>query len=169
MNPENVHLVSSAVFEGYRSAYDGWPLANAAEFQRQIVNTYIKEIRSKYEGRAILHTNDWMAGGVAAAYAHLRRTPILHTVHNTHTGHIPLDMLYGVNLEKLWNALYISVDQQKRCIDSHATAIKSATKVSYVAKSSSRRLWKDYFLDRPINPGAFGKRRKSSSAIAPCA
>ncbi|MHC4520653.1 MAG: hypothetical protein ACYTAS_18840, partial [Planctomycetota bacterium] len=60
LNPENVHLVSSAIFEGYRSAYDGQPLANAAEFQRQIVNTYIKEIRSKYEGRGILHTNDWM-------------------------------------------------------------------------------------------------------------
>ncbi len=40
LNPENVHLVSSAIFEGYRSAYDGSPPANAAEFQRQIVNTY---------------------------------------------------------------------------------------------------------------------------------
>ncbi len=45
LNPENVHLVSSAIFEGYRSAYDGSPPANAAEFQRQIVNTYLKEIR----------------------------------------------------------------------------------------------------------------------------
>ena len=160
MNPENVHLVSSAVFEGYRSAYDGWPLANAAEFQRQIVNTYIKEIRSKYEGRAILHTNDWMAGGVAAAYAHLRRTPILHTVHNTHTGHIPLDMLYGVNLEKLWNALYISVDQQKRCIDSHATAIKSATKVSYVGEKFLKEIVEDYFLDRPIIPWSVREETK---------
>jgi hypothetical protein len=54
LNPENVHLVTSAIFEGNRSAYDGSPPANAAEFQRQIVNTYIKEIRSAYEGRAIL-------------------------------------------------------------------------------------------------------------------
>ncbi|MDY0357635.1 MAG: glycogen/starch synthase [Sedimentisphaerales bacterium] len=160
LNPENVHLVSSSIFEGYRSAYDGWPLANAAEFQRQIVNTYIKEIRSKYEGRAILHTNDWMAGGVAMAYAALRRIPILHTVHNTHTGHIPLEMLYGVNLQKLWDALYISIDQQKRCVDAHATAIKNATKVSYVGEKFLKEVVEDYFLDRPIIPWSVREETK---------
>ncbi len=160
LNPENIHLVSSSIFEGYRSAYEGWPLANAAEFQRQIVNTYIKEIRSKYEGRAILHTNDWMAGGVATAYAGLRRIPILHTVHNTHTGHIPLEMLYGVNLQKLWDALYVSIDQQKRCIDAHATAIKNATKVSYVGEKFLKEIVEDYFLDRPIIPWSVREETK---------
>ena len=160
LNPENVHLVSSAIFEGYRSAYDGQPLANAAEFQRQIVNTYIKEIRSKYEGRGILHTNDWMAGGVAVAYARLRRIPILHTVHNTHTGHIPLDMFYGVNLEKLWNALYISREYPGQRLDAHATAIKNATKISYVGEKFLKEVVEDFFLDRSIVPWSVREETK---------
>jgi glycogen synthase len=160
LNPENVHLVSSAIFEGYRSAYDGSPLANAAEFQRQIVNTYIKEIRSKYEGRGILHTNDWMAGGVAVAYARLRHIPILHTVHNTHTGHIPLDMFYGVNLEKLWDTLYISREYPGQRLDAHATAIKNATKISYVGEKFLKEVVEDYFLDRTIVPWSVREETK---------
>ncbi len=160
LNPENVHLVSSAIFEGYRSAYDGSPLANAAEFQRQIVNTYIKEIRSKYEGRSILHTNDWMAGGVAVAYAKLRHIPILHTVHNTHTGHIPLDMFYGVNLEKLWNTLYVSREYPGQRLDAHATAIKNATKISYVGEKFLKEVVEDYFLDRTIVPWSVREETK---------
>jgi glycogen synthase len=152
LNPENVHLVSSSIFEGYRSAYDGAPLANAAEFQKQIINTYIKEIRSRYEGRAILHTNDWMAGGAVVAYARLRGMPVLHTVHNTHTGHIPLDMFYGVNLQKLWNALYMSPAPYHGRMDSQATAIKNATKVSYVGEKFLKEVVEDHFLDRPIIP-----------------
>lgn len=161
LNPENVHLVSSAIFEGYRSAYDGSPLANAAEFQRQIVNTYIKEIRSEYGGRAILHTNDWMAGGVVVAYAALRGIPILHTVHNTHTGHIPLDMFYGVNLRKLWDVLYISSDTQQRCVDAQATAIKNATKISYVGEKFLKEVVGDYFLDQPIIPWSVREETKA--------
>jgi len=160
LNPENVHLVSSAIFEGYRSAYDGSPLANAAEFQRQAANTYIKEIRSQYEGRAILHTNDWMAGGVIVAYAKVRGVPVLHTVHNTHTGHVPLDMFYGVNLQKLWNALYISFESQQRCVDCQATAIKSATKISYVGEKFLKEVVGDYFLDRPIIPWSVREETK---------
>jgi len=152
LNPENVHLVSSSIFEGYRSAYDGAPLANAAEFQKQIINTYIKEIRSRYEGRAILHTNDWMAGGAAVAYARLRGMPVLHTVHNTHTGHIPLDMFYGVNLHKIWNALYMSPAPYHGRMDSQATAIKNATKISYVGEKFLKEVVEDYFLDRRIIP-----------------
>jgi len=160
LHPENVHLVSSSVFEGYRSAYDGSPLANAAEFQRQIVNTYIKEIRSKYEGRAILHTNDWMAGGIAVAYAALRQIPILHTVHNTHTGHIPLEMFYGVNLHKLWRALYTTDYNHRQSIDAHATAIKNATKVSYVGEKFLKEVVQDHFLDRDIVPWSVREETK---------
>ncbi len=160
LNPENVHLVSSSIYEGYRSAYEGWPLANAAEFQRQIVNTYIKEIRSKYEGRAILHTNDWMAGGVVTAYAALRGIPILHTVHNTHTGHIPLDMFYGVNLRKIWDALYISIDMGRRCVDAQATALKNATKISYVGEKFLKEVVEDYFLDRWMIPSSVREETK---------
>jgi glycogen synthase len=151
LNPENVHLVSSAIFEGNRSAYDGSPPANAAEFQRQIVNTYIKEIRSFYEGRAILHTNDWMAGGVITPYAKLRGVPILHTVHNTHTGHVPLDMFYGVNLRSLWDMLYLS-DTGARALDCQATAIRNATKVSYVGEKFLKEIVGDYFLHEMVIP-----------------
>lgn len=152
LNPENIHLVSSAIYEGYRSAYDGSPLANAAEFQRQIVNTYIKEIRSAYEGRAILHTNDWMAGGIIPAYANLRGMPILHTVHNTHTGHVPLDMYYGVNMQALGPKLYLSLDTREKTVDCQATAIRNASKVSYVGEKFLKEIVGDYFLWDPVVP-----------------
>ena len=151
LHPENVHLVSSSIFEGYRSAYDGSPPANAAEFQRQIVNTYIKEIRSAYEGRAILHANDWMAGGVITPYAKLRGVPVLHTVHNTHTGHVPLDMFYGVNLRSLWDMLYLS-DTGAKALDCQATAIRNATKVSYVGEKFLKEIVGDYFLHEMVIP-----------------
>jgi glycogen synthase len=151
LNPDNVHLVSSAIFEGYRSAYDGSPPANAAEFQRQVVNTYIKEIRSAYEGRAILHTNDWMAGGVITPYARMRGVPVLHTVHNTHTGHVPLDMFYGVNLRSLWDMLFLS-DTGGRSLDCQATAIRHATKVSYVGEKFLKEIVGDYFLHEMVIP-----------------
>ncbi len=152
LNPENVHLVSSSIYESYRSAYEGSPPANAAEFQRQLVNTYIKEIRSAYEGRAILHTNDWMAGGVITAYARLRGVPVLHTVHNTHTGHVPLEMFFGVNLQALWDRLYLSLEYRERALDCQATAIRNATKVSYVGERFLKEIVTDQFLDQPVIP-----------------
>jgi glycogen synthase len=161
LNPENVHLVSSAIFEGYRSAYDGSPPANAAEFQRQIVNTYIKEVRSQYEGRAILHTNDWMAGGVITPYARLRGVPVLHTVHNTHTGNVPVDMYYGVNLRALWDMLYLSSDPRERAVDCQASAIRNATKVSYVGEKFLKEIVGDYFLEQPVVPGGVRHETKA--------
>ncbi len=154
LNPENIHLVTSAIFEGYRSAYEGSPPANAAEFQRQVVNTYIKEIRSKYEGRAILHTNDWMAGGIIAPYGRMRGIPVLHTVHNTHTGHVPLDMFYGVNLRPLWDKLYLSSDTREKALDCQATAIRNATKVSYVGAKFLKEIVNDHFLWDYIIPSS---------------
>ncbi|MBP7053858.1 MAG: glycogen/starch synthase [Phycisphaerae bacterium] len=152
LNPENIHLVSSAIYDAYRSAYDGSPLANAAEFQKQVVNTYIKEIRSTYEGRAIVHTNDWMAGGIISAYANLRGIPILHTVHNTHTGHVPLDMFYGVNLQTLSPKLFLSQDSREKAVDCQATAIRNASKVSFVGEKFLKEIVGDYFLWDPVVP-----------------
>ena len=152
LNPENVHLVSSAIFEGHRSAYDGSPPANAAEFQRQIVNTYIKEIRSAYEGRAILHTNDWMAGGVITPYAKLRGVPVLHTVHNTHTGHVPLDMFYGVNLQgPLGHAVPLRYRGHEPWI-ARRRRFENATKVSYVGEKFLKEIVGDYFLHEMVIP-----------------
>jgi len=159
LNPENVHLVSSAIYERYRSAYDGSPPANAAEFQKQIVNTYIKEIRSAYEGRAILHSNDWMAGGIITAYANLRGVPTLHTVHNTHTGHVPLDLFYGVNLQALSDRLYLSLDCREN-VDCQATAIRNATKVSYVGEKFLKEIVGDFFLWDPVMPWSVRQETK---------
>ena len=161
LNPENIHLVSSSVFEEYGSAYDGDPLVTAAEFQRQIINSYLKDIRSNYEGRAVIHTHDWMAGGALAAYARLRGLPILHTVHNTHTAHIPLEMLQGINVERLRENMYTSWEHGRECIDAQATAIKNATKISYVGKTFLQEIVNDYFLDRPIIPWSVRQETKT--------
>jgi glycogen synthase len=152
INPEYVHLVTSSIFEEYRSAYDGNPLVNAAEFQKQIVNQLIKNIHCRYEGRGLIHSHDWMAGGVVSAYANLRDIPLLHTIHNTHTGYIPVDMYYGVNLNKLWDRLYITSDMGRTCVDAQATAIKNASKISYVGYGFLREVVEDHFQDRHIIP-----------------
>ncbi|MBN1127172.1 MAG: glycogen/starch synthase [Sedimentisphaerales bacterium] len=161
LNPQNVHLVSSSIFEEYRSAYEGSPPFNAAEFQRQMVNTYIKEIRSGYEGRALLHTHDWMAGGVVPAYARIRGIPVLHTVHNTHTGGIPLEMMQGVNLRILRDHLVIGTGPKGPYIDCQASAIRSATRISYVGDRFLREVVGDCFLDRQIIPPSVRQETKA--------
>jgi glycogen synthase len=152
IDPEFVHLVTSSVFEEYRSAYDGNPLVNAAEFQKQIVNHILEHIQSRYEGRGVIHSNDWMAGGIVSAFTNLRGIPLLHTVHNTHTGLVPAEMFYGVNLSKIWDRLYVGSDMGKVCIDAQATAIKNATKVSYVGYRFLREVVEDCFQDRHFIP-----------------
>lgn len=168
LNPENIHLVSSAEFEDYRSAYEGNPVQTASEFQRQIINVYLKEIRSRYAGRAVVHTHDWMAGGVLAAYAKMREIPLLHTVHNTHTAYIPLDMLHGVSLKKMWDYLYACWEMGTECVDSQATAIKNATLVSYVGRKFLREVVDGFFMDRPIIPWGVRQetRAKHSANLA---
>ncbi|MCX5854863.1 MAG: glycogen/starch synthase, partial [Deltaproteobacteria bacterium] len=50
IDPGKIHLVSSSIFANLDSAYSGNPLLTAAEFQKQVVNTIIKNVRAKYEG-----------------------------------------------------------------------------------------------------------------------
>jgi glycogen synthase len=148
LDPDKVHLVSSSVFADLPSAYSGNPLLNAAEFQKEVVNNIIKTMRAKSGGRLILHSHDWMAGGAITAYAKSRGCPVLHTVHNVHTGHIPLDMFFGVDVNSLaWN-IYFSEEYGRCCIDSQATAIKSANMVNFVGEKFLREVIDDYFLDR---------------------
>ncbi|MBM4271300.1 MAG: hypothetical protein FJ139_03970 [Deltaproteobacteria bacterium] len=152
IDPDKIHLVSSSIFANLPTAYSGDPLLNAAEFQKQMVNNIIKTVRAKHEGRLILHSHDWMAGGVITAYAKSRGCHILHTVHNVHTGQIPLDMFFGVDIEGLsWN-IYFSEEYGKVCVDSQATAIKSASLVNFVGENFLREIVNDYFLDRSIIP-----------------
>ena len=149
---ENIKVVDSSLFENYMSAYDGNPIITASEFQKQIRNTLIKEVISKHRGKGIIHTHDWMAGGIISAYAKLRNIPLLHTVHNSHTGHVPVEMFYGVNIDELGNYLYFSNDRGKRCVDCQASAIKNANMVSYVGKRFLEETIQDFFLDRQIIP-----------------
>jgi len=147
IDPDRVHLVSSAIFSHLPGAYAGNPLATAAEFQRSLVNQIIKNIRAKNEGRIILHSHDWMAGGVITAYGKSRGCPTLHTVHNVHTGHIPVTMLSGVDIEELSPLLYFSREYGRTCIDCQATAIKNASLINFVGYRFLEELISDYFQD----------------------
>ncbi|MGZ3598065.1 MAG: glycogen synthase [Syntrophales bacterium] len=152
VDPDTIHLVSSSIYANLPSAYAGNPLSNAAEFQKELVNNTIKTARARSGGMLIVHSHDWMAGGVVTAYAKSRDCPVLHTVHNVHTGHIPLDMFFGVDIDGLtWN-IYFSKEQGRTCIDSQATAIKSATLVNFVGERFLREIIEDYFLDRSFIP-----------------
>lgn len=152
VDPEKVHLVSSSIFANLFCAYSGDPLLNAAEFQKEVVNNIIKTVRAQNEGRLILHSHDWMAGGAITAYAKSRGCPVLHTIHNVHTGHIPATMLFGVDLDSLtWN-IHFSEDHGRKCIDSQATAIKNATLVNFVGEKFLKEIIEDYFLDRFFIP-----------------
>ncbi len=152
--PEKIHLVSSSIFNDLSCAYAGNPLCNAAEFQKELVNHLIHEIRAKNKGRLIIHSHDWMAGGVITAYARSRGCLVLHTVHNIHTGYIPQEMFYGVDLDSFASHLYFAEDRGKRCIDSHATAIKNASLINFVGKRFLHEVIEDHFVDRPIIPPA---------------
>jgi len=152
IDPEKIHLVSSGVFSDLLSAYGGNPLLNAAEFQREIVNNVIKGVSARHGGRLIVHTHDWMAGGIINAYLKARGVPVLHTVHNVFTGHIPLEMLFGVDMEDFSENLYYSEEYGRRCIDSQATAIKNATLINFVGEQFLKEVVYDYFMDRPLVP-----------------
>ena len=152
IDPDRIHLVSSSLFADHMSAYSGNPLLTAAEFQREIVNNILKTIRAKSEGRLILHSHDWMAGGAITAYAKSTGLPVLHTVHNVFTGNIPLDMLSGVDIVGMAQDIYFSEERGRKCLDSQATAIKSATLINFVGEKFLDEVVHDYFIDRPIVP-----------------
>ena len=152
VDPDRIHLVSSAIFAGLPSAYAGNPVLNAAEFQREMVNNIIKTVRAKSRGKLLLHTHDWMAGGVINAYARSRGIPVLHTVHNVFTGHIPLEALFSVEIDQIGEFLFFSEDRGKRCIDAQATAIKNANLINFVGKRFLQEVVEGYFMDRAIIP-----------------
>jgi len=143
---------SSALFENYNSAYDHNVVETAVEFQKAAVNSIITNIRSKYSGKGIVHTHDWMAGGAIVAYAKSRNIPTLHTIHNIHTAEIPCEFYHGINLNALKPNLYVSKRRDKHFIDSQATAILSADCVSVVGQKFLEEVVGDYFLDHKFIP-----------------
>ena len=154
IDPDKITLVSSSIFADNLSAYSGDPILTAAEFQREIVNYVIKEVRAKNEGRLIIHSHDWMAGGAITAYARETGLPVLHTVHNVFTTDLPIDLLAGIKLETISKQLYFTEVQGRICIDCQATAIKNATIINFVGETFLREVVDDYFLDRPIVPSS---------------
>ncbi|MCK9195821.1 MAG: glycogen/starch synthase [Syntrophales bacterium] len=152
IDPKRIHLVSSAVFADNLGAYDGNPLLTAAEFQREIINNVIKTIRAQHQGKLIIHSHDWMAGGAITAYARETGLPVLHTVHNVFTAHLPLEFLGGVNLNNFNQHLFLSSDNGRQCVDCQATAIKNATMINFVGERFLKEVVDDYFMDRQIIP-----------------
>ena len=152
IDSDKIHLISSSVFADNLSAYAGDPILTAVEFQREIVNNVIKTVRARSEGRLIIHSHDWMAGGAITAYASTTGLPVLHTVHNVFTAFLPLDLLGGISLGSISDRLYFSEMNGKACIDSQATAIKNATMINFVGEKFLREVVEDYFLDRDLVP-----------------
>lgn len=140
VDPQRVHLITSSLFADLEGPYAGDPVRNAMEFQKGIVNQTIVHVRSMNEGRLIVHSHDWMAGGIITAYARMRGCPILHTVHNVHNAHLPLEYFNGVDIERLRPYLFFSEDHGRSCIDSEATAIKNADVVSFVGHRFLREI-----------------------------
>ena len=152
VDPAMIHLVNSSIYQSYASMYEGDPRQNAAEFQKQIINHIIPAVRATYGGRLIMHSHDWMAGGIITAYAKLRDCPVLHTVHNIHTGLIPPDMFFGVDMEPLTSHLYFIDKNGRRCIDCQATAIKNANLVSFVGKRFLQEIMEGLLGSEIITP-----------------
>lgn len=152
IDPDRIHLIKSAVYDDLTSPYEGDPLLNAAEFQKALVNHIITNVRARNGGKLIIHSHDWMAGGVITAYAKLRGCPVLHTVHNVHTGNIPVGMFFGVDTERLSNYLYLSGNNGGTAVDSQATAIKNADLVSVVGKRFVEEIVDDHFAGQAIIP-----------------
>ncbi|OHE26430.1 MAG: hypothetical protein A3J94_14055, partial [Syntrophus sp. RIFOXYC2_FULL_54_9] len=154
IDSEMIHLVSSSVFADNLSAYSGDPILTAVEFQREIVNNIIKTVRARHEGRLIIHSHDWMAGGAITAYAVATGLPVLHTVHNVFTACLPLDLLGGIGLKNIADRLFLSDHEGNTCIDCQATAIKNATIINFVGERFLREVVEDYFLDRDLVPSS---------------
>lgn len=152
IDPANIHLVGSSVFSENLSAYEGDPLRTAAEFQKEIVNNLIKDIRARHQGKLIIHSHDWMAGGIVTAYAKATGVPVLHTVHNVFTAHLPLEYLTGMPYQTISDHLYYSSQDGRVCVDCQATAIKNATMINFVSEGFLQEVVNDYFMDRNLVP-----------------
>ncbi|MDZ4165781.1 MAG: glycogen/starch synthase [Smithellaceae bacterium] len=161
IDPANIHLVGSSVFAENLSAYEGDPLRTAAEFQKEIVNNLLKDIRAHHQGKLIIHSHDWMAGGIVTAYAKARGLPVLHTVHNVFTAYLPLDYLAGVNIANITDNLFYFNANGRLYIDCQATAIKNATLINFVGEQFLVEVVNDYFLDRLLVPPGVRKEVKA--------
>lgn len=165
IDPGRIHLVTSAVFADLPGAYAGDTVLNAAEFQKEVMQNIIKDVSAKSKGRLVVHTHDWMAGGAVAAYVKARGIPLLHTLHNSFTGHVPLDMFFGIDVGELSEYLYFSENQQQRAVDCQATAIKNATLINFVGQRFLEEVVHDYFTDHHFIPFSVRQEVKQKYAV----
>jgi len=165
IDPEKICLVSSSIFADLHDAYAGNVTLNAIEFQKELINNVIKTVSAKNNGRLILHTHDWMAGGPVTAYARSRKIPVLHTVHNVFTCKVPESMYLGVDLDQLAEGLFYQDEYGIHCIDCQATAIKNATLVNLVGHSFLEEIVGDYFRDHDIIPDSVRQEIKAKYAF----
>jgi len=165
IDPGRIHLVTSAVFADLPGAYAGDTVLNAAEFQKEVMQNIIKDVSAKSKGRLVVHTHDWMAGGAVAAYVKARGIPLLHTLHNSFTGHIPLDMFFGIDVGELSEYLYFSENQPQRGIDCQATAIKNATLINFVGHRFLEEVVHDYFTGHHFIPFSVRQEVKQKYAF----
>lgn len=152
VDPGRIHLIESAAFSELNDAYEGNSILNAAEFQKSLVNHVIVPLRAMSGGKLIIHSHDWMAGGIVTAYARMSGCPVLHTVHNSHTGHIPQEMYFGVDMGRLRPYIYFSDQNGSPCVDSQATAIKNASIVSFVGDRFLKEIVEGRFDSDTIVP-----------------
>ncbi|MBE0558095.1 MAG: glycogen/starch synthase, partial [Proteobacteria bacterium] len=160
IDPEHIHLVNSALFDNLTDAYAGNPILSAAEFQKTLVNQIINRIRAKNGGRLIIHSHDWMAGGVITADARRQGCPVLHTLHNVHTSDIPLELFAGVDTAKLSDYLY-RPEWGKPSVDCQATAIKNASLVNFVGARFLSEIVNDLVPDQSVIPPSVRREVKA--------
>lgn len=98
LDTQNIHLVTSSHFEHNHIAYDGDPIQTACEFQRQIINGHLINIGNNYEGRAIVHSHDWMAGGANAAIRPVTINSAAAYLTQYAYRYLPVEMLHDVNI-----------------------------------------------------------------------
>lgn len=141
----NIHLIDSYHIEKLPHIYSGNKELTAAIFQAKAA-PMVKTIRANAEGKGIFISNDWMTCGFLSAYLGTRGVPVLHMIHNIHTGHISLNDFYDVPLDDFKENFYYSDNDNSR-IDSHATGIKNASYTGVVGEAFLQELISDSYPD----------------------
>jgi starch synthase len=148
IDPAGIYLVDSALFKYLPSIYgnkneygQNLDAMVAARFQENSRHS-IKHIEASNGGRVIVDLQDQFPAGALAAYLKSRGIPVVMTMHNVNTIHIPMSYYYDFDMASFMQYLYFSWQDAAPPghIDSMATGIKNATIVKSVGKEFLRRI-----------------------------
>jgi hypothetical protein len=147
------HLVTSAVFADLPGAYAGDTVLNAAEFSKRSHAKHHQGGQCQEQGTTSwCTTHDWMAGGRVAAYVKARGIPLLHTLHNSFTGHVPWTCSSASNRR----ACRLSLISRKSTATGYTTVrprrIKNATLINFVGQRFLEEVVHDYFTNHHFIP-----------------